>query len=92
MGEAITFARGVGEVNLAEEAAKAWAVVYPTLSEGQPGLLGAVLAPGEAQAMRLAMLYALADKSCVIRVPHLKGALALWDHADASAINLPTGR
>jgi hypothetical protein len=34
--------------------------------------------------MRLAMLYALLDRSAVIRVAHLMAALALWDYAQRS--------
>ena len=31
------------------------------------------------------MIYALLDKSAVIRVPHLQAALAIWEYAEASA-------
>jgi hypothetical protein len=57
-----------------------WAFVYPDLSEGKPGLLGAVTSRAEAQVMRLSMIYALLDKSGVVRVPHLRAALAVWDY------------
>jgi hypothetical protein len=59
--------------------------VYPELSEGRPGLLGAVVSRAEAQTMRLAMLYALLDCSRVIEPVHLRAALALWEYAEASA-------
>jgi hypothetical protein len=49
------------------------------------GLVGAVTARAEAQALRLSVLYALLDRSPVIRVPHLQAALALWRYAEASA-------
>jgi hypothetical protein len=41
-------------------------------------LLGAMTARTKAQVVRLAALYALADNSSVVDVPHLKAALALW--------------
>ena len=37
--------------------------VYPALSEGRPGLLGSVIARAEAQVMRLALVYAVLDRS-----------------------------
>src|SRR6185295_14596869 len=51
----------------------------------KPGLLGAVTARGEAQVMRLALVYALLDQSPVIRVEHLRAALAVWEYAETSA-------
>jgi hypothetical protein len=36
--------------------------------------------------MRLAMLYALMDRSAEIRAPHLMAALALWDYAERSVV------
>ena len=62
-----------------------WCTVYEELSEGKPGLLGAMTARAEAQVMRIACIYALLDFSSVIRVEHLMAALAVWDYADASA-------
>ncbi len=58
---------------------------YPELSEGRPGLLGAVTSRAEAHTMRLAMLYALIDRSPVIRADHLRSGLALWRFAERSA-------
>jgi hypothetical protein len=67
------------------EARALWAVIYPKLSEGESGLLGAVLARAEAHALRLSVLYAVLDRSPVVRPEHLRAALAVWDYADASA-------
>ncbi len=85
LADTVDFARSVDCVDKDEEARKIWAKVYPELSKETPGLLGAVLSRAEAQVMRLAMLYALLDKSKQIRAPHLKAALALWEYAEASA-------
>jgi len=60
-------------------------LVYPELSEGQPGLLGAVLARAEAQTIRLALIYALLDGRTEIDLVHLKAALAIWEYSAASA-------
>jgi hypothetical protein len=62
-----------------------WAAVYPELSEGEPGLLGAVLGRAEAHALRLSLIYAVLDRSPSILEEHLNAALAVWDYAEASA-------
>jgi hypothetical protein len=66
------------------DARAVWAAVYPELSEGRPGLAGALLARAEAHVLRLSMLYALLDKSSVIRAEHLLAALAVWQYAEQS--------
>src|SRR6185437_4134260 len=38
-----------------------------------------------AQTLRLSIVYALLDGSAEIREPHLNAALAVWQHAEASA-------
>jgi Protein of unknown function (DUF3987)/RepB DNA-primase from phage plasmid len=64
-----------------------WIKVYPELSEGMPGLLGAICGRAEAQAVRLALIYAVLDGSGgVIKVEHLKAALALWKYYEASVL------
>lgn len=55
------------------------------LSEGKPGLLGAVTSRAESQTMRLACLYALLDCSAVVRGEHLAAALATWKYCEDSA-------
>lgn len=83
--EAIAFAATAGELRRDDEARAIWQRIYPTLSEGKPGLLGAMIARAEAQAMRLACIYALLDKSPTIRKEHLLAALAVWEYCEASA-------
>jgi hypothetical protein len=83
--EAYQFAQRVGELRRYGEAREIWHSVYPSLSEGKPGLLGAMIARAEAQVMRLASIYAVMDCSEVIRKEHLYAALALWDYCEASA-------
>jgi hypothetical protein len=85
LNKAVSFARGVGRVVRDEAASEAWRLVYPTLSDGKPGLLGAVISRSEAQVMRLAMLYAIEDMSYVVRREHLRAALALWEYCEQSA-------
>ena len=59
------------------EARTLWHSIYAELSEGNPGLFGAVASHAEAQVMRLACLYALLDEAHEIHAEHLKAALAL---------------
>lgn len=82
---AIEFAGTVGAVPRSPEAAEAWRRVYPALTEVRPGLFGAVTSRAEAQVLRLSLLYALLDRSPVIRLAHLRASLALWEYAEDSA-------
>lgn len=66
-------------------ARKLWAGVYHGLSEGAPGLFGAVTARAEAQVLRLSVLYAVLDGADSIGVPQLKAALAVWQYSESSA-------
>jgi uncharacterized protein DUF3987 len=82
--KAFQFARGVSEMVRDPDAEALWAEVYPALSEGKPGLCGAITSRSEAQVLRLSMLYALMDCSPIIKVPHLQAALAFWDYSEQS--------
>jgi hypothetical protein len=77
-------ARTFSAVDLDAEALATWERVYPALSEGKPGLFGAITGRAEAQCLRLALIYALMDCSPVIGLPHLHAALAIWDRSEAS--------
>ena len=55
------------------------------LTNGRPGLLGAVTARAAPTTMRLACLYALADERDQVDVQHLESALALWRYCENSA-------
>ena len=79
------FGKGAGEITWGESATDAWCEVYGPLSEGKPGLFGAVVGRAEAQVVRLAALYAVMDESYSIEQEHLEAALALWEYAEASA-------
>ncbi len=82
---ALDVARKAGEVRRDDAARTRWAEVYPSLSEGRPGLLGSIVTRAEAQVMRLAMAYAVLNSSPIVRLPHLEAALALWGYCEASA-------
>jgi Protein of unknown function (DUF3987) len=77
----LEFGKNAGEIRWGESAKDLWREVYGPLSEGKPGLFGAVVGRAEAQALRLAALYAVMDESKTIEHEHLTAALALWDYA-----------
>jgi hypothetical protein len=83
--DAIVFASKAGEIAFAVDARPIWGSVYADLSEGRPGILGAVTARAEAQVVRLASIYAMLDSSAEIRPAHLRAALAMWEYSFASA-------
>ena len=68
-----------------DAARRLWREVYPELSEGHTGMIGAILGRAEAQVLRLSILYALMDCSAIIRREHLEAALALWEYSEAAA-------
>jgi hypothetical protein len=78
-------AKNIGLMTRDAESGKIWREVYPDLKAGKPGLLGAMLARGLAQVMRIACIYAVLDGSRFVRSPHMLAALAIWEYAEASA-------
>jgi hypothetical protein len=77
-------ARTITKMSRDGDATVIWHAIYEKLSEGKRGLPGALAARGEAQVLRLSMIYALLDGSAVIRPPHLYAALAVWEYVEAS--------
>lgn len=85
LSEAIETGRQTDRMARDDNARTLWHAVYHDLSEGGPGLSGAVTSRAEAQTMRLALLYALLDGANCIRREHLTAALAVWEYVEASA-------
>ncbi len=83
--EALRAAGVQGVLGLSPAADALWVSEYEALSEGRPGLYGAVIGRAEAQVRRLAVVYALLDQNTVVEEPHLQAALALWRYCDDSA-------
>lgn len=82
---ALHSARHAGRLSFDQDARRRWWELYPTLTEPQHGLAGAVCARAEAHVVRLALIYALLDQADEIGLAHIEAALALWDYAAASA-------
>ncbi len=84
LGAAMGHARRVRRLRRDRQASELWHSAYATLSEGKPGLLGAVISRAEAQVTRLSCLYALLDHATEVRLEHLEAVLALWEYSEAS--------
>ena len=82
--EAVRFGEDFLEINRDNAAKKLWHAAYPQLSDGKPGMFGAVTGRAEAQVLRLSAIYAFFDKSALIRPEHHAAAMALWDYCEQS--------
>lgn len=78
-------ARTTGEVSLSEAAERAYCDVYADITRDKPGVLGALTTRGSAMIQRLALIYALLDRSKVIELSHLRAAIGVWEYAEQSA-------
>src|SRR6266508_2637808 len=77
LASALAVARNAGQLRFALGARVAWWDTYARLSEPAPGLAGAMCARAEAHVVRLALIYALLDRSTAINLAHLYAALAV---------------
>jgi hypothetical protein len=83
---ALTWARfQVRKFGLDEDVRKRWPAVYSQLLRERPGPVGQLVARAPAHIRRIALIYAVLDKSRLIRWPHIEAALAVWRYAEHSA-------
>jgi len=82
---AIRMAQGKGEMQRTPEAREYWHDIYPELTKDHPGRWGQVTSRGEAQVVRLALVYSLLDGGEHIALSHLKAAEAVWKYCSESA-------
>lgn len=87
LGGAAMWAKARGDlvVSMSTAAKQKWGQVYPQLSCERQGLVGSILARAEAQVLRIALVYALADESNTVESCHLDAALAFWRFSEKSA-------
>lgn len=83
--EAIDFARTVERMKRDDDARRLWAKEYDRLSEGRPGMLGAITSRAEAQVLRLSMIFALLGKSDIIHPEQVTAAIEVWRYCYDSA-------
>lgn len=79
-------AAGINEVQMSPQATALWERAYPRLSQEYPGLAGCILNRGEAQVIRLSLIYALLSGQREITAENLKSGLAFWEYSRASAM------
>jgi predicted transcriptional regulator len=89
---ALEAGRELGRLDFDQGARALWLAAYPDLSQDHPGLAGTVINRGEAQVLRLALVYALLDSADEIQAGHLQAALALWNYCRDSARYIFGGR
>jgi hypothetical protein len=83
---ALDHARRLGRPLTRTPAARdVWHACYAQLSDGRPGMLGAITSRAEAQVLRLSVLYAALDRANAVDEPHLRAALAVWRRCEESA-------
>jgi hypothetical protein len=80
----IEVAKNIEEMTFDDQTWEIWDELYVLLSADRPGLFGSMTARAEPQVLRLSAIYALTDRSQVIRSEHLKAALAIWQYAQDS--------
>ena len=85
LADAVEFAQKSDTLKRDEQSAEVWCKIYPVLSDSKQGLAGVALARAEAQVLRLSCVYGLLDCSNIIKLDHLKAALAVWEYAEESA-------
>ena len=86
---AIVSAQEVGDMHWSDAAAERWEALYAESAQRRrPGLLGALMARSEAQITRLALLYALLDRSREVDTQHLEAAEAVWGYAERSVLHI----
>ena len=73
---------------MTDEARVEWDRAYHAMSKAKSGLLDAITSRSEAQAIRLAMIYALLDSKTQIDITHLNAGLAVWKYCEASAARI----
>lgn len=82
---AMDFAQQTQTVDMTPEAWQAWDAVYDELDTDQDdAVLEGLSSRGAAQVRRLAMLYALADRSADVQPQHLQAAVAVFEYSRAT--------
>jgi hypothetical protein len=86
LAKSLEWAQTPGELLLSPSAMSRWEALYVDLANRQvPALLGALTRRAEAQIARLALLYALLDRSALVDLHHLEAGEAVWSFAARSA-------
>jgi hypothetical protein len=79
--EALEFGRAAGQIRRDPSIEPRWEQLYASLNTIPPGRIGAFYVRAPVIVMRRAALFALADRSVLIRECHLDASLAIWEHS-----------
>jgi hypothetical protein len=82
--DAVEFAKGVGKIRRDSQVEARWENLYREFNEIPPGRIGAFFVRAPTIVLRLASIFALADRKNVIEGSHLDAALAIWEHSARS--------
>jgi hypothetical protein len=82
--EAQITARKAGVMRWAPSFRAIWPRHYSQLTAERSGMFGALTTRGAPHVLRLAMIYALLDRSSQIREVHLRAAIAVWRYCESS--------
>ena len=74
-----------GEVGWSDDARSLWVERYDGLLRAGGGITGSIIARGQPQVLRLALVHALADDAVEIGRVHLEAALEVWRYCAESA-------
>jgi hypothetical protein len=79
-------------IGFSAAARELWEELYPKLNIEVPGIVGRITARGDAQTLRLALVYAMTDAADAIRLEHLNAAYTLWQYSEESVKAIFAGR
>ena len=82
--QALDAGRRVGRMEMGQRAYTLWPDIYADLTRDRTGIVASLTSRAPPHTIRLALVYALLDRSPSIDVPHLKAAVAVWDYAEQS--------
>jgi hypothetical protein len=86
---AVDAARRIGTMRYTSAGAELWRVMYGHLADDDPpGPLGDAIARAEPQVLRLSIVYAAADGTPEIDIPHLAAAYSVWRYARDTAASI----
>jgi hypothetical protein len=85
LADALTDARRIRRMGWGRKARLEWERIYADLGAPVPGVVGGVTSRAEPQVLRLALIYALLDKSTFIGLKHLLAAREVWRYCFDSA-------
>jgi len=80
----VEFAREVGKIYRSNDVEARWVELYADFNEIPPGRIGAFFVRAPVIVLRLAAIFALADRKRTIEMVHLDAALAIWEHSARS--------